>query len=250
MTFGALHLTVAGALVDIAGLVIVLAITTALKALILVRAMRVDIRRPPLTDPRVFAVEYLSVVAILPPLTWMVARHGESWRGLGLSSPLEGPVAFFTQVGTLLAASLLLNLAWRRLFAWVTGREARSPYEAIYGRWRPWAVMVAYALLFAGLVEELAFRGFLLSRLAILFGGTPEAAVVAVIVVAALFGVMHVQAGASSAVNAAALGGLFGAAYVVTGNLTLVVVVHSLYDAVKVTGYFLRPGHSLAATAD
>lgn len=227
-------LGVRAALVDLAALAAIVGTLTFAKVLCLRHVVRVDLRAPPLDDPRVFAVEYL-MVAVLPAMTWLLARREQHWADLGLTWPRgEAMVATATAAVGLVTVMVVMNALLRARHPTVG-----SPYEVIAGRWRPWLVMVVYAVLFVGLVEELMFRGFLLSRIAALFGGSRAAWYGAAVLVAAAFGLLHGGGGRLMAVNAAVSGLLLGLAYVATGNLTLVVVAHSAYDAVKVTRYLL-----------
>ncbi|MEZ5995284.1 MAG: CPBP family intramembrane glutamic endopeptidase [Hyphomonadaceae bacterium] len=232
---------------DIGALVAVLILVALVKAVWVQRVLGLDVRRPPLDDPRVFATEYIMVVTLVPAMTWLLARRGQSWQDLGLTLPSGRWSEFGISALALVVALLVLNGALRALARRLQGRPPRSPYEVIAGRWKPWLVMFVYALLFVGLVEELAFRGFLISRAASLLGGGVNAAFVASVIVALVFGLLHAGGGLLMAVNAAAIGAVLSVVYVASGDLTLVVVAHSIFDAIKCTLYFLRPSRRAAA---
>lgn len=157
----------AEAVVDIGALVVLLGVITAVKAALLVFVVRVDPRRPPLRDPRVFAVEY-AMVLVIPALTWLLGRRGQQWRDLGLTWPANWQW-FVAAAATFVGALLSMNAVVRR-----AGRHQTSPYAAIAGHWQASLVMFVYAVLLVGLVDELTFRGFLLSRTAALFGSGPS----------------------------------------------------------------------------
>lgn len=229
----------AAGLVDLAGLGALFVLSIALKGLVLVAFLGVDPKAIPLDDPRVYAVEYLSPLVLLPGLTWLLARRGGSWSRLGLRMPASW-TRFVAWVVVVTLVALLLNRLVRQLPALWGGHWPPSPFEAIAGH--PAAMVVAgiYTLLLVGLTEELVFRGFLMSRLALLLGETGGAWIAAAILTALVFGALHLQHGLLSALNATVLGLLFGFVYLGTGrNLWLVVAAHSLYDTAKAVHYFL-----------
>jgi len=238
MPLPALQVTRTDVLVDIAGLVVVFLVVTAAKAMIVVGALKIDPRHVPLEDPRGYAVEYLTPLLMLPALTLLLRRHDVGWVELGLRSP-EAWIGFAVWVAVVTALALILNAGIRRLPALWGAEWPASPFEALAGDKTALLLVGVYAALLVGLTEEMVFRGFLMSRLAELFGMTIGAWWGAAILTGLVFGLLHVGQGTMGAVNATALGILFGAAYLVCGhNLWVVVVAHSLYDTVRVLQYF------------
>jgi membrane protease YdiL (CAAX protease family) len=93
---------------------------------------------------------------------------------------------------------------------------------------------VVYAFIGAGLYEETTFRGLTLDRVARVFGETPIAWVIAVIVQGALFGLAHVHQGEYGMLYTGALGTLFACVLFLNGrNLWALVLGHGLYDATR-----------------
>lgn len=228
------------ALIDLAGLIVIFVGVTVLKGLVLVTALKVDPRNIPLSDPRVYAVEYLTPLLVLPALTWLLHRRGASWAELGLHAPASWSRFAWWVVGTT-AAALVLN----RLVRWLPtvwgGAWPASPFEALAGHTATLLVAGFYTLFLVGLTEELIFRGFLMSRLAGLFGATSPAWWVAAVVTALVFGAAHAQQGALGILNGSVLGLLFGAVYLVGGrSLWVLLLSHSLYDTIRAPQYFVR----------
>ncbi len=101
-----------------------------------------------------------------------------------------------------------------------------------------WIELAAISFL-AGLGEELLFRGLLQNGIAQWTGDflphTPAAALagdwMAIIIVAILFGALH-AVNVAYAVLAAIIGVYLGWLYLATGNLTVPIVAHGLYDFV------------------
>jgi membrane protease YdiL (CAAX protease family) len=112
-----------------------------------------------------------------------------------------------------------------------------------------WIEIAAISFL-AGLGEELLFRGLLQSGFAQWTGDflphTPSAALagdwMAIIIVAILFGALH-AVNVAYAVLAAIMGVYLGWLYWATGNLTVPIVAHGLYDFVALLYVLQRTPH-------
>jgi membrane protease YdiL (CAAX protease family) len=105
------------------------------------------------------------------------------------------------------------------------GTELRRDHNVLILR-----ILVSIAVV--GVVEELIFRGFLMTRLAKLLGGRGAGWMAALIIQAALFGFAHAYQHTYGIVLTAALGLLFGSVYLLFGRSLLpIVVAHGVYDA-------------------
>jgi len=85
----------------------------------------------------------------------------------------------------------------------------------------------------AALGEEVTFRGFILPRLAQLFGGKNTAWVLAILLQAVIFGLLH--ASSLGMVTAAIFGILYGTVFWLSGRqLWPVVIAHALPDTISI----------------
>lgn len=90
----------------------------------------------------------------------------------------------------------------------------------------------AISLLVVGFVEEFIFRGFIMSRLANILGGSRVAWMIALILQAALFGLSHGYQELFGMVLTGVIGLFLGSIYLMSGkNLWIVVIGHGAYDA-------------------
>ena len=88
--------------------------------------------------------------------------------------------------------------------------------------------------------EEVIWRGFLMTRIAKLTGGTRRAWGVALVLTSVHFGMIHFYQGVSGVVTTGVLGLLYGAAYLVfRRNLWVTVVAHALTHVVSFTLLYL-----------
>ena len=101
------------------------------------------------------------------------------------------------------------------------------------------ARMLVLVVFGVGLNEELQFRGFVQSRLAVAFGGT-TGRLAAVVVTGMIFGFAHFAWGPANMVYAGLLGMLLGGIYLwADGNLWVPVILHSLFDVTRAIQWFL-----------
>lgn len=92
-------------------------------------------------------------------------------------------------------------------------------------------VFAAYAIFGAGFGEEMIFRGFLFERSAKLFGSGTLQSILTLIVVTAVFALLHFKQGLGGIENAAVTGLVVGAVYLSNGRRLLpLMVAHATFD--------------------
>jgi membrane protease YdiL (CAAX protease family) len=167
---------------------------------------------------------------------------GRSLAALGLAAPLRGPASEFTFS---IAAGALVALILRPLAAALSRKAAAglrrqmAKLEAFLpktGEQLCWGLLVS---LFAGLCEEIAYRGYLIPYFRFWLPQWP-----ALIAAALLFGLAHLYQGVAGTLMSAVLGLAFGYIYVETSSLALPIVLHAVVDiSAMVTAWLvLRPG--------
>jgi uncharacterized protein len=93
---------------------------------------------------------------------------------------------------------------------------------------------------FAGLGEEIAYRGYLLNKLADALGRTRLAEVIAVVGSAVLFGFGHYYKGPAGILDSGVAGVILAAAYLISGrNLWTCVLAHGLIDTFGLLAIYL-----------
>ncbi len=93
---------------------------------------------------------------------------------------------------------------------------------------------------FAAFGEEIAYRGYLLTRAAESGGGSPAAYWCAMVVVSVLFGYGHYYKGASGIFDSAVAGLILGAAYLLSGrNLWASILAHGFIDTYAVVVVYM-----------
>jgi len=111
-------------------------------------------------------------------------RPAHGWR-------LTGQMLMFATVWTLLSLALFIPVANH-----LTGeRQDMSDFAELQGNLGLLVLLIVLSWTLAAFGEELAFRGYLLTRLTDVLGSTRGAVVVAVLVSSVLFGLLHTQQG-------------------------------------------------------
>lgn len=165
--------------------------------------------------------------AVLAVLLLAATREGPVDIGLG-----RPKLILFTLIGGLFLAALVfafvvvleqLGFGADRLGD--MGSELRGNPALLLER-------MALSILIVGFVEELIFRGFLLTRLLHLFGSGELGILLALVAQAGLFGLAHAYQGEFGMILTGVLGLVFGVVFLATNrNLWLVIIGHGAYDA-------------------
>ena len=86
----------------------------------------------------------------------------------------------------------------------------------------------------AGFGEEIIWRGFLLSGMAKLLGGTRRAWIAGLIIMMILFGLLHLYQGPVGVISTGLVGLAFGCVYLASGrNLWITIIAHGLMNTVS-----------------
>lgn len=89
--------------------------------------------------------------------------------------------------------------------------------------------------LFVGFLEELLFRGYLMTEFMRIAGNSTIAEAVAVAFSSIVFGLAHLYQGASGGISATLVGGILGFIFLVSdSNLWLLILIHGFVDTVQI----------------
>jgi membrane protease YdiL (CAAX protease family) len=112
--------------------------------------------------------------------------------------------------------------------------------DAIAGSVKDALQWLALVWSFAAFGEEIAYRGYLVTRAADVGRGSSAAYWVAVVVVSVLFGYGHYYKGPAGIVDSGVAGLILGSAYLLSGrNLWVSILAHGFIDTFGVTMLFL-----------
>lgn len=122
----------------------------------------------------------------------------------------------------------------------VTGQEQdTSDFAALQGNLAMLAVFLVLGWTLAAFAEELAFRGYLFTRLTDVTGSSRWSVAVALLLSSALFGVLHTEQGLVGVLVAGVDGLVFGALRVARGTLWAPILAHGLDNSIGFVAFFL-----------
>jgi membrane protease YdiL (CAAX protease family) len=178
------------------------------------------------------------ILAVLGLLS--VRMRNGSWFAMGFKRPESWRLVLLVA----LAAAAFRILAGDHLVLPITDQFWPEPIapegvEDISGDLRTALLYLLLVWSFAAFGEEIAYRGYLMTRAAELLGGSRAAWWIAVIVVAVLFGIGHWYKGPSGVVDSGMAGLVLGASYLLTGrNMWTCVLAHGFIDTFGVAALY------------
>lgn len=188
----------------------------------------------------IMAGDYAGVVPIsstpfLLLLAWLSLRLRRlRWRDLGLAWPARRWRAIMAGAGAGVAIETFSLLVTVPLVTAWTGRPPDvSDFQSVTGNPGLLVLFLALNWTLAAFGEELAFRGYVLQRVADLGQRTPAAWGIALLVSSGLFGLGHGGQGVAGILQEAWAGLLLGALYLAAGrNLVVPIVAHGVSNTV------------------
>src|SRR6476660_2859127 len=168
----------------------------------------------------------------------LVLLRGERLADIGLKRPESWTRTLIIGVGLAAIVFIAIYLSEKAGF-----RRDLSKFKEVQGNLEVTVYGVLYAFIGAGFYEEFTFRGFLMQGLAMIFGGSRGAWIVACLLQGALFGIAHAYQNPLGIAITGSLGVLMGLLVLASGrNLWLVIIGHGLFDASRfVLFYFQGP---------
>lgn len=171
-------------------------------------------------------------------LSLVIRRSGPS--SLGFHRPTNSA----RLVGEMLLVAVVLSLVDIGLFMpvanHISGRhQDLSGFADLQGNLAMLALFLVLGWTLAALAEEIAFRGYLLTRITEVLGGTQAGALTALLLSSLLFAAIHSEQGLVGQITAGIDALLFGALRLWKGTLWAPVLAHGFDDTVGFVAFFL-----------
>ena len=181
------------------------------------------------------AIGKMLLVGVAWGLIWL---RGETLADIGLKRPASWMRTFMIGIGLAGIVFIAMYVSEKAGF-----RRDLSKFRDVQGNLELALFGVCYAFIGAGFYEEMMFRGFLMQGLAMFFGASRGAWIVACVLQGALFGIAHAYQNPLGIVITGTLGVLMGLLVLASArNLWLAIIGHGLFDASRfVLFYFQGP---------
>jgi len=185
-----------------------------------------------------FVLDAIGKMLLVAVGCGLVLLRGERLADVGLKRPENWMRTFIIGIGLAAIVFVAMYVSERAGF-----RRDLCKFKDVQGNAELAFFGVLYAFIGAGFYEEFTFRGFLMQGLAMFFGGSRSAWIIACIVQGALFGLGHAYQNPLGIAITGTLGILMGLLVLASGrNLWLVIIGHGLFDASRfVLFYFQGP---------
>jgi len=182
-------------------------------------------------------------VPILLVLGWISLRwRNDGWKAAGL----KRPNSWWKTVLLAIGAAAVLQLGSEVVVGPLASRfwpEPQHVSQALASAGLGWKQALGALLLvwtFAAFGEELAYRGYLLTRAADVLARSNAAYFVSMVLIAVLFGFGHYYKGPAGVLDSTYSGLVLGGAYLLSGrNLWAPILAHGISDTFAVAMLFL-----------
>ena len=163
------------------------------------------------------------------------------WAAMGLRRPASWTrvalIALAAAAVRIILAGLVIEPLTSRIWPPIA---APAGTEAIAGDLKTAFLWLALVWTWAAFGEEIAYRGYLLTRAADLGRRSPAAYWAGVVCVSVLFGLGHFYKGPAGVVDSGFAGLVLGAAYLLSGrNLWACILAHGFIDTFGIVALFL-----------
>ncbi|MDP9139822.1 MAG: CPBP family intramembrane metalloprotease [Pseudomonadota bacterium] len=177
----------------------------------------------------------LTQTLFLVPLIWLLLRlNKEPWAAIGFSRPQRWiPIIAMGLAAGVLLEFFAVYVATPQISAYFGVEPDYSGLEKIQGNLSLLLVFLGLSWTFAAFGEEICFRGFLMQRLARLFGDHRPAWIASLVLSSVLFGWGHTEQGISGWVQEGLSGLLLGVLFLAAKrNLALPIIAHGVSNTV------------------
>jgi uncharacterized protein len=170
----------------------------------------------------------------------VLRRHG--LRAIGLTRPASWPRTLLLSV----AFGVIIQLGSLMVLEPLVQRITASPVDvsvldSIRGNFGALLLFLALVWVVVVFVEEMLFRGFLMTELRGLLGSGGIGLTVNLLLVSTVFGLAHWYQGPSGMLTTGLVGGALGLMFIRTGfNLWLPILVHGVINTVGLTLIYLN----------
>lgn len=175
-------------------------------------------------------------------LGWISLRlRGLGWRAVGLTRNRSWPVTIALGVGLGAALEAFQLLVTQPILAKLVGRQPDLDlFRMLTGNLKMTLLFIALSWTLAAFGEEMAWRGYLMNRVADVFGRGQGAWIASLVIVNMVFGFAHSYQGMTGWIEEGIAGLFLGLMYLRTGrNLCVPIIAHGVGDTIDMILIFL-----------
>ncbi|MEM7740897.1 MAG: CPBP family intramembrane glutamic endopeptidase [Pseudomonadota bacterium] len=182
----------------------------------------------------------IAVFASIVAITFFQVLRQERWSHLGLRFPRSWiglGAGTLATIGVFLSVVVLSPLILQFADRLTGGAERALPDVTTMSHL---LMLLLLSWTTAAIGEEMIFRGFLMTRVADLFGRSAMSWVVALVLSSIIFGSLHAYQGINGMLVTGMVGFIFGVWYLIgRRNLLPLIIAHGLVDTMSVMALYL-----------
>ncbi|MBC6989270.1 CPBP family intramembrane glutamic endopeptidase [Hymenobacter sp. BT491] len=165
---------------------------------------------------------------------------------IGFRKPHSGIKVLLTTLLLGIAIELFAEIIFNPLAEKIVGAPIDLTRVDFQGSILVYLVWVIIGFVLGGLLEEVLFRGFLLTRVAKLFANADAGKVFGLVTTSVVFGLCHLYQGWGGVLSTGFIGLLLGSVFLLSGkNLWYVILTHGFINLASITILYLNYYDSL-----
>jgi membrane protease YdiL (CAAX protease family) len=186
----------------------------------------------------IFAGQLGTLLFYIVVLITLWAKRWD-WPYFSLARP-DWPRTIYRAILVTLGIFILNDFIVQPLIEAYFGRVDLSEIAFIEGNLFYYVLFIMLGWILGGFCEEIIYRGYVLKRLAVIFGDTNKAWLLAAIIASVLFGIAHSYQGLTGIIATGLIALLFGVVFIFNkNNLFVLVLTHGLYNMIAITLIYL-----------
>lgn len=175
---------------------------------------------------------YITILITLWAKRW-------DWKYFGITRP-NWPKTIFKAFLFAIGIFILNDFLIQPLIEFYFGKIDLSEVSGLEGNLLNYLVFILLGWVFGGFCEEIIYRGYVLKRLAIIFGDTNKTWLLSAIISSIGFGFMHYYQGPSGIITTGIIGFMVGLIFIYNrNNLMLPILTHGIYNMMAITLIYL-----------
>ncbi|MBE9469294.1 MAG: CPBP family intramembrane metalloprotease [Bacteroidetes bacterium] len=157
------------------------------------------------------------------------------WNYFGLSKPNWGK-SIIRGILYAIGIFLIVDVIIQPILENLLGEIDLQSFDGIKGNFINYIILSLFMWIVAGFGEEFLFRGYIVKRLAIIFGDTNYSWFMSVIITSIIFGLAHIYQGTSGVITTGIIGFIMGMIFFRhRKNLSIAMFTHGFYDMIGIT---------------
>lgn len=173
----------------------------------------------------------LAAILLIPAIMWV---RNNGLDDIGLQPPANWSSTILKALGYGIFISLLSMVLIEPLSEILTNTtHDLGPIKKIKGNWLMLLQTLVFVWLFVGVVEEVIFRGFLMTEISKIIGSRLLATIFNIVFTSVVFGFCHAYQNKCGIVTTGLIGSLFAIVFLTSGrSLWVAILAHGFLDTI------------------